>query len=230
MALLSFDATKVDPAKALEPVPDGWYEAKVVDTKIVPTKDGSGTRLNLTHEVLSGEFKGRKVFSGFNIKNQSEKAQEMAQKDLSALCHAVSVLNLRDTQQLHNIPHRIKVKLIPAREGYDAKNEIALGGYEPLNGAKMAGSSGSAALRPAGSGKPPVAAGAKPSAVAPKSPTASAPPKSGPKSGAKTAAAPTPAPVEEQVEEFTQQPWEQQDENVSQQEAEENSENGPWAQ
>ena len=131
MALLNFDATKVAPAKALDPVPAGWYDAKVITSELKPTSNGAGTRLNLTFEIIGGQYPGRKVFFGLNIKNDSQDAVRISQEQLSAICHAVGILNLVQSEQLHGHPLKIKVKIQPAAGGYEAKNDIS--GFEHIN-------------------------------------------------------------------------------------------------
>lgn len=135
MALLNFNAANVAPATPREPIPGGWYDAKVTDSNVTPTKDGTGLRLNLTFTVIGGQFDGRKVFEGLNIKNKSEKAQQIAHEQLSAICHAVGILDLKQSEQLHGHPLKIKVKVRPEQDGYEARNEI--NGYENI--AKSAG-------------------------------------------------------------------------------------------
>lgn len=153
MALLNFNAADVPAAKPFEPIPAGWYDAKITASEIKPTKDGSGKRLNLTFEIIGGDYNNRKVFEGLNIQNTSDKAQQIAQEQLSAICHSISVIQLKNTDQLHGKPMRIKVKVRPEDKvgGYEARNEIS--GYEPLGG-KNGGGTGAAAPQRAAAAQP----------------------------------------------------------------------------
>jgi hypothetical protein len=109
----------------------------VDESEIKPTNDGQGERVNVRYNILDGKYAGRKVFGGFNIKNANPKAMEIAWRQLSALCHAVGVLDLQDTQHLHGIPFKLKVTLEAAREDkesgktYDAKNDTK--GWRHIN-------------------------------------------------------------------------------------------------
>ena len=47
---------------------------------------------------------------------------------LSAICHAVGVMTPRTSQDLHDRPMMVKVKVKPADGQYSASNEVA--GYE----------------------------------------------------------------------------------------------------
>ena len=84
--------------------------------------------------MLEGEYKGRKVWERLNIVNENVTAQDIAQRQLSAICHATGVLKLANSSQLHNIPMRVKI-VVKQDSGYDAKNEVkaykAIGGTRP---------------------------------------------------------------------------------------------------
>lgn len=143
MAQLPFDATAVDPSPSFTPVPAGIYLAHVTDSDVKQTKNGLGHYAALTLEILEGEFKGRKVFTNINIANQNAQAEQIGQKVLSQLCHAVGVLKLQDTAQLHNRPMRIKV-IVTKSDQYGDKNEVK--GFEAV---AVAGAAQPAAQAPA---------------------------------------------------------------------------------
>lgn len=126
MTGLSFNATEVKPdAGFSDPVPAGWYNAVVVTgSEVKPTKDGTGTRANIRFKILDGQYANRLIFNGYNIKNASPKAEEIGRAQFSALLHAIGVLNLQDLQQLYDKPLKIRAKIIPAKDGYEAKNEV----------------------------------------------------------------------------------------------------------
>lgn len=124
MAHLGFDARTVEPDKGqLDPIPAGWYTAMVDESELKPTNDGLGARLAVRFSIIDGQYANRKIYTGFNIRNQNPVAQEIAFKQLSALAHAVGVLQVEDSAQLHNIPLKIRVKVVPAKDQYEAKNE-----------------------------------------------------------------------------------------------------------
>jgi hypothetical protein len=133
MAQLNFDATKVEPDAGFDTVPVGWYNAAIDESELKPTKDGSGTYLQLRFNILDGQYRGRKLFSRLNIRNASTEAQEIALRQLSAIGHAVGVLHIQDSQQLHGIAMKVKVKIRPASADgqYEAQNEIIV--YKNIN-------------------------------------------------------------------------------------------------
>lgn len=133
-----FDASTVKPQEAFEPVPEGWYILAIRNSEAKPTKDNESGYLVLELEVLEGEHKGRKVFDNLNLWNKSVQASEIAQRQLSAYCHATGVLVLNDSTQLHGIP--LKAKLgIKADPGYDPRNVVKTVKHiqEPTPGAQQ---------------------------------------------------------------------------------------------
>ena len=128
--LAGFNASEVEPVTT-NLMPVGDYTAAIVQSEVKPTKSGSGQYLELVWQILEGEYSGRKIFDRLNIQNQNQVAQQIGQQALSAVCHAVGILQPNDSSDLHDIPVRIQVKISKGKDGYDDSNDIK--GYEPLN-------------------------------------------------------------------------------------------------
>lgn len=124
MATLQFNATNIDPTTSFDPLPAGDYHVIITESEVKPTKAGDGQYLQLKLEVQSGEFAGRTLFDRLNLWNNNRQAQEIAQRTLSQICHAVGVLQVNDSQELHHKPLVASVKVKPASGNYDASNEI----------------------------------------------------------------------------------------------------------
>lgn len=125
MASLNFNASTVEPTQAYEPIPDGWYTVIITKSEMKPTKDGQNAYLELELTCQEPPTKGRKVFYRLNIKNGNPVAQEIAYKQLSAICHAVGVIQVQDSQQLHGLPFKAKVVIKKDDSGkYDPSNEV----------------------------------------------------------------------------------------------------------
>lgn len=131
MVTLNFDANAIQPDTSFEPIPAGWYNAVIDESEMKPTRDGSGAYLALRFNIIDGQYAGRKVFTRLNLRNQNPVAQDIAQKQLSTICHAVNVLNVQDSSQLHALPMQIRVKVTNDPTGqYDPSNEIS--GYKAV--------------------------------------------------------------------------------------------------
>jgi hypothetical protein len=128
MAQFDFDASTVAPQASTGPVPAGTYLAQVIESDIKDLASGNGKGLKLTFEIIDGQYKGRRIWENLNIQHSSEESQRIAQSQLSALCHAVGVIKLRDTAALHMKPVKIKVTVREAQGQYQANNNVK--GYE----------------------------------------------------------------------------------------------------
>jgi hypothetical protein len=160
MASISFDANNVEPADSFDVLPKGKYLCMAVASQIKPTKSGTGDYLEITFEVIDGQGKGRKIWERLNIRNANKKAEEISQRQLSALCRSVGVMNLQDTDQLHNIPVVLDID-IEQRDGYDPQNRVK--GYGSSgNTAPVATNAALRASAPAPAAAPAAAAGGAP--------------------------------------------------------------------
>jgi len=150
MANLSgFDANRVEPSTEYDPLPAGKYLAAITESEMKPTKAGTGSYLQLTFEILDGQFKARKVWARLNLANSNEMTVKIAQAELSAICRAVGVLAPNDSVELHNLPLVITVKCKKRDDTGDVTNEIK--GYAK----KDAPAAPPAATNPSANGTPP---------------------------------------------------------------------------
>jgi hypothetical protein len=130
MANLSFNATNIDPSSNFETIPAGQYPVQIAHSEMRPTKRGDGQYLFLELDILDGEFKGRKIFDRLNLQNPNPDAVAIAQRALAQIAHAVGVLNIANSEQLHFKPLVANVTVQPPRGEYGASNGIR--GYAPL--------------------------------------------------------------------------------------------------
>jgi hypothetical protein len=128
MATINFDATTVEPSNGFEPIPAGKYLAVISEDEMKPTRNNNGQYLQLTIEIIEGDYQGRKIWTRLNLENPNMQAVEIARKELSAICRAVNVLQLTDTTQLLNIPFVLKVGLKKNKDTDEMENVIK--GYE----------------------------------------------------------------------------------------------------
>lgn len=123
------------PAVSYDPIPAADYLAQVEESDVKPTKQNTGEILSLTWVILDGPCQGRKVFDRINLRNANPQAQEIGQRQLAALRLATGVNSPRSSEELHNIPCQVKVKVRPAGPDKfgvhrDAQNEVK--GYARL--------------------------------------------------------------------------------------------------
>jgi len=170
---LNFNATAVEPAKPIQAIEPGWYDAKIDESEMRPTNNGSGAYLKLRFSIIGSKHNNQKVFQNLNLQNPNPTAVEIAQKQLSAICHSVNVLQLQNSAQLHGIPLKIKVKVRKDPKGqYEDSNEIAA--YENINAAVQMSPAYDDGALPAGFVAPTAPAGFGGQPVAPAAPAAPA--------------------------------------------------------
>ena len=126
--LNGFNANEVEPTGSYEPIPAGKYPAAITESEMKPTKNGSGSYLQLTFTITDGAYKNRVLWARLNLNNPNATAVKIAQSELSAICHAVGVMQPRDSVELHNLPLVIVVKCRKRDDTGDLTNEIK--GYE----------------------------------------------------------------------------------------------------
>lgn len=126
--LTGFDANDVEPNQGFEPLPPGEYQVVITDSKMKPTKAGTGEYLELKLQVLNGQYQNRVLFDRLNLKNTNEMAKQIAKGTLSAICRAVNVLTPQDSTELHGKPLTVTVKVRNDQNG-NPQNEVK--GYKP---------------------------------------------------------------------------------------------------
>lgn len=153
----NFDATQVEPATDRDPVPTGWYNVMITDGDVKENKAKTGGFAELTLKIMDGKYSGSLGWDRLNLWNQNPVAVEIAQRTLSAICHAVGVFQVADLQQLFGKPLMAKFQYVPEDEeqGYSAKNDIK--GYAKTGERKTNVEEGGAPTPTAGTGTGPAA-------------------------------------------------------------------------
>ncbi len=122
--LSGFDANNVEPADDFEPIPAGKYVAVITDSEMKPTKSGNGSYLQLTFQVLEGQYANRLLWARLNLDNSNATARKIAQQELSSICRALGVLAPNDSVELHNLPLVIHVRCKKRNDTGELSNEI----------------------------------------------------------------------------------------------------------
>lgn len=121
------------PESQFAALPSGEYPALITDSNIKQTKSGTGSYLELTYQIVDGAYRGRQLWARINLTNPNATAVSIGQQHLAQIRHATGQMQLSDSQQLHNIPHLIRVEYKPPRDQYPESNEVKE--YKALGGA-----------------------------------------------------------------------------------------------
>lgn len=132
MPSIDFDVTQYEaPARSsFDPLPPGDYPAIVSQTDMKDTKAGTGQYIELTIQVIDGEFSGRRIWERLNVINPSEQTVQIARAQLNQLAQACGVNALKDTDQLLDIPFTLTLD-IDRKD--NTRNRVK--GYSPASSA-----------------------------------------------------------------------------------------------
>lgn len=173
-AELNFDANQVKPADTFEPVPTAWYPVLITESETKATKDNTGAYLQLKVVIQGGDYDKRVAWARLNLQNSNPVAVEIAQRQLSSICHAVGVLQVRHSSQLHGRPlmarivYKPEVKDDQGNVKYEAGNDIK--GFKAMEGGQGASpgaTSGAPSWANDTNAAAPPAGGAAPGTVSP---------------------------------------------------------------
>jgi len=139
-----FAQKPLDEPRTWEPLPDGWYDAMIVDAEIRDTKAGTGQYIAIRYDITGPTHEGRVVFTNINLSNPNSKAVEIGHQQLSQITQIIGIAELADTDQL--IGSTLSIKLTTQRsEQYGDRNEVK--GYKQ-SGSKPAMMKAGAAVPP----------------------------------------------------------------------------------
>lgn len=100
---------EAEPNSSPDKLPSGEYLAQIVESDMKPTRSG-GEYLELTYEVIEGEFKGRRHWERLNLVNASDKVVEIANRQFASIREVTGVMNPRTSEELHYKPHVIRIQ------------------------------------------------------------------------------------------------------------------------
>ncbi|MCP4567358.1 MAG: DUF669 domain-containing protein [FCB group bacterium] len=129
MVKVNFDANTVEPQTAFDAIPAGPYLAMITESEVRDTRDGDNQYLKLEFEIVEGKHKGRKLWVNLNLWHSNKQASSIAEAEMSAICHAVNIMQPSDTSELHDTPMCLKVAYI--KDGYNGEPENKIKGYYP---------------------------------------------------------------------------------------------------
>lgn len=89
MQITNFNATNIPPQQSAGKHPEYMGPAQISNTFGKPTKENDGGIFVIEFTSPVGS-----ILKNYNLWNKSEKAVEIAQKELSAICHATGIFQL----------------------------------------------------------------------------------------------------------------------------------------
>ncbi len=154
----AFNAAESDKLGSFKPIPAGDYIAQIIKSELKPTKNNDGKYLNITFQIIDGEYNGRQLFARLNLVNNNVQTVEIAQKTLATIAECCGVDIVEDSEQLHGVPMVITVIVKPQDAQYPESNDIR--GYTQK--VQFMAAAPVAAKPPIGAAKPGAAPGKTP--------------------------------------------------------------------
>ncbi len=109
------NADEIPARDDFSPFPPGIYTGMITASEMKATKNGKGEMLVLEIDVLDNGAEGRKLFERLNIKNENDKAVEIAYKTLGEIIRAVGKTTIKDSNELHNKRMTLTVEVEAAK-------------------------------------------------------------------------------------------------------------------
>lgn len=99
--------------------------AMMTASEMQPNKAGNGSFLKCEFTLLQeGQYKGRKLWARLNLSNPNKQAEDIAQRELAAICKAVGMPKPNDSADLHNRPMLIDIDVEKGSNGNRDQNRI----------------------------------------------------------------------------------------------------------
>lgn len=122
----SYDLVVDDEKREYSPLPDGWYDARIMQADVRDTKSGNGGQyIAVRYDITGGEYAGRVVFGNVTIKNPNSQAEQIGRKQLSQIAMAGGMTSLpKNTDDFIGLDVKIKLAIRPATEQWSASNDV----------------------------------------------------------------------------------------------------------
>lgn len=113
-------------------LPAGEYKTQVVKSTLETNKKQTGEVLTLEHDILEGEYKGRKIWDRLNISHENAVTEEIGRKQLRKLIEAAGLpLDLSDSEKLHYKPVITVLKVEKRKDNGEDTNKVSY--YKSIN-------------------------------------------------------------------------------------------------
>jgi hypothetical protein len=110
--------------RSYDPVPPGWYAARVNSAEVKATKAGTGQYIAVRYDIIGPSHQGRVIFGNLNICNPNAKAEEIGRQQLGELMRAIGLAEIQDTDQLIGGTCEIKLDVKAADGDWPARNGV----------------------------------------------------------------------------------------------------------
>lgn len=132
--LAGFDASQQGDMRNFDALPAHKALVMIVNSEMKANSAGTGSYLLLEMNIMGdGQYKGRKLWNRLNLSNTNKQAEDIANRELGAICRAVGILRPNDSVDLHNKPFYVDLGVKKHRDWTveDPKMENTFKSYSP---------------------------------------------------------------------------------------------------
>lgn len=154
----SYTVKDIPEQDGFEPIPAGWYNARITEAEVKSTKAGTGSYIKVRYDITGPTHQGRVIYGNINLSNPNQQAEQIGIQQLGSLARTIGLEVISDSDQLINRDVQIKLSIKKDTSGqYNDSNDVK--GFKAVDGAM---SSMPTASAPTGkTATPPWAAGKK---------------------------------------------------------------------
>lgn len=110
--------------RSYDPVPPGWYAARIHSAEVRATKAGNGQYIAVRYDIVGPSHQGRVIYGNLNIRNPNAKAEQIGRQQLGELMRAIGLAEIQDTDQIIGGTCEIKLDVKAAEGDWPARNEV----------------------------------------------------------------------------------------------------------
>ena len=144
----TFDTASLPKSESnFDPLPAGWYSAKITKAELRATKNGTGSYIAVRYDITGPSHQGRVVFGNVNIKNANSEAERIGREQLGELMRSIGLTRVQDSDELVGGECQIKLA-IRQSDQYGDSNDVK--GFKAIAGGQVPRPAAAAAPAPAG--------------------------------------------------------------------------------
>ena len=132
----SYAVKDIPEQDGFEPIPAGWYNARITEAEVKSTKAGTGSYIKVRYDITGPTHQGRVIYGNINLSNPNQQAEQIGIQQLGSLARSIGLEVISDSDQLINREVQIKLSVKKDTTGqYNDSNDVkgfkAVDGYMP---------------------------------------------------------------------------------------------------
>lgn len=129
----TYQVKDIPEQDSFEPIPAGWYNARITEAEVKSTKAGTGSYIKVRYDITGPTHQGRVVYGNINLSNPNQQAEQIGIQQLGSLARAIGLEVISDSDQLINRDVQIKLSIKKDTSGqYNDSNDVK--GFKAVDG------------------------------------------------------------------------------------------------